>query len=161
MARSFVALVAVVLLAAAPAFAGIVDTPLPAGTKLLYSVPGVMNTATGFGTFFMCTNTDKVATTIGVQVFGPTGGVPLNNFATTAALAQPGGTVLIGTRDAAAAGFVLDQNLGLATTLGRGSARIVGPSTKFICTVFVVDAVSFSTSWPLTIVAKTKQKAAN
>lgn len=147
-------------LIASPAVAGIVDTPLPAGTKFLYSVPGVMNTATGFGTFFQCTNADKTTVTVGVQVFGPTGGVPLNDFAATSVSVQPGGTVMIGTRDGAAGGFTLDDNLALGT-LPTGSARIVATSTKLLCNAFVVDAISFSTSWPLTIVAKTKQKAAN
>ncbi|MEO6028550.1 MAG: hypothetical protein ABIR79_16915 [Candidatus Binatia bacterium] len=69
---------------------------------------------------------------------------------------------MIETRDAAAEGFALDQNLDLATTLTRGSARILASSTKFLCTAFVVDAVGFTgTGWPLSVVAKVNQKGAN
>ena len=160
MRETLTALLVVATLVASPAAAGIVDTPLPAGTKFLYSVPGVMNTPTGFGTFFQCTNADKATVTVGVQVFGPTGGVPLNDFAATSVPVPPGGTVMLGTRDGNAGGFTLDENLALAT-FPTGSARILATSTKLVCTVFVVDAISFSTGWPLTIVAKTKQKAAN
>ncbi|MEO6027283.1 MAG: hypothetical protein ABIR79_10500 [Candidatus Binatia bacterium] len=162
MRSTLAAVVTALTLATGPAMAGIVDTPVPAGTKFLYSVPGVMNTPTGFGTFFACTNADKKDATIGVEVFGAAGGAPLNVLATTSVSVAVGATVMIGTRDAAGGGFVLDQNLDLATTLTRGSARILASSTKFLCTAFVVDAVGFTgTSWPLNVVAKAKQKAAN
>ena len=91
---------------------------------------------------------------------GPTGGVALNDFATTSVPVQPGGTVMIGTRDGNPGGFTLDKNLALPT-FAVGSARIVATTTKLLCNVFVVDAISFSVSWPLNVVAKTKQKAAN
>jgi hypothetical protein len=162
MRTTLAAVLAVLTVAAGPSVAGIVDTPLPAGTKLLYSVSGVINNASGFGTFFECTNVDKSNATLGVQVFGAAGGAPLNDFTATSVEAVPGGTVIIGTRDASAGSFSLDENLALATTLTRGSARIVASTTKLHCTVFVVDAISFSgTSWNLNLVAKTKQKAAN
>src|SRR5437773_1208563 len=108
--RSFVA-VSLTLAVAAPVLAGIADTPLPAGTKFLYSVPGVINTSTGFGTFFECTNVDKASATIGVEVFGTAGGAPLNDFTATSVSVAPGATIMLGTRDASAGGFSLDQNL--------------------------------------------------
>jgi hypothetical protein len=152
------ALVAALAFVAVPALAGIVDTPVPKGTKLLYAVPGVMNTVSGFGTFFECTNVDKGTATIGVEAFGAAGGAPLNDFGATSLSVAPGATVMIGTRDGTPGGFVLDQNLALVTTVTKGSARILATSTKFLCTAFVVDAISFSISWPLNIAAKTKQK---
>jgi len=48
--RTLAALAAMLTLVAAPAFAGIADTPLPAGTNYLFSVPDVRNAGT-VGTF--------------------------------------------------------------------------------------------------------------
>ncbi len=44
-----------------------------------------------------------------------------------------------------------------------GSARILSTSKKLICTAFAGDRITVppQTTWQLTIIAKTKQKAAN
>jgi hypothetical protein len=45
----------------------------------------------------------------------------------------------------------------------KGSARILSTSKSLICTAFIADATNNTpaVAWHLTIVAKTKQKAAN
>jgi hypothetical protein len=68
-----VALVATSL--AAPADAGLIDSPLPIlpstgkQAKLVYSTTGVINFADAEATCFTCTNIDKVDVEIGVQIF--------------------------------------------------------------------------------------------
>ena len=66
-------LLALALLAASPALAGIADSPLPVlspgePTYHVYSVPGVVGNG-GLGTFFSCTSTDTVPVQVGVEVF--------------------------------------------------------------------------------------------
>ena len=47
--------------------------------------------------------------------------------------------------------------------MSKGSARILATSKKLACTAFVADRVDDppQTSWQLTIIKKTTQKAAN
>lgn len=144
--------------------AGIVDTPLPvllpgATTQHLYSVPGVLNNG-ALATFFSCTSTASAAIQVGVEVFGALGGGPANDAVTTSLSVAPGATVVLGTSFAAS--MVIDSGLG-AGPLSRGSARILATSKSLICTAFVADPGSAppASGWHLTIVAKTKQKAAN
>src|SRR5262249_44412032 len=64
---------------AAPALAGIADTPLPklvldVSTQHLYSVPDVVNTAT-LGTYFSCTSTSSSSMWVSVELFDGTGTV--------------------------------------------------------------------------------------
>jgi len=72
----------------------------------------------------------------------------------------PGATVMFGT--GAAAGVSIDSNLG-APSFSKGSARILATSKKLACTAFVADQGNAppTSAWQLTIIAKTKQKAAN
>src|SRR5881296_3886295 len=101
-------------LTAAPAFAGIADTPLPtlvAGKKtlLVYSVPGLINVG-GLATFFSCTSTDSATMQVGVETFGPAGGGPSNDAVATSLSVGPGATVTFGT--SGAFGIAIDSNLG-------------------------------------------------
>lgn len=143
-----------------PAVAGLVDTPVPVGTKLLYSVPGVMQTGNGLATFFSCTNADVLSATLGVEVFNSVGAQVGATFSSSSVTVGPGATVVFATNNAV--GVSVDVNLNTAS-FSKGSARVVGTSSKFLCTAYVADFLNPlpTTSWELTIVAKTKQKAAN
>jgi hypothetical protein len=152
------------LLVASRAIAGIADSPLPvllvgSTTLHLYSVLGVIGGGGGLGTFFSCTSTDVATIQVGVELFGAPGGAPVNNAVTTSVSVAPGATVVFGT--ASATGLVIDSNLGGG--FGNGSARILATSKKLACTAFVADRLNAPpvSAWQLTIIAKTKQKAAN
>jgi len=148
---------------AAPALAGIADTPLPklvldVSTQHLYSVPDVVNTAT-LGTYFSCTSTSSSSMWVSVELFDGTGTVAnsanLDEFHLGA-----GASVRFGT------GFALGITTGAflsGSVFSTGSARIVATSKSLICSVFVADRTNNPPAiiYPLTIIAKTKQKAAN
>ena len=160
--RNLVA-VAVCVLWSAPAAAGIVDSPLPvlsagATTLHLYSVPGVIGIS-GLGTYFACTSTDTAAMQVGVELFFAPGGAPANDAAATSLSVGPGATVIFGT--SAAAGISIDSSLGGG--LSKGSARILATSKKLACTAFIADVGNAppTSMVYLTIIKKTKQKAAN
>ena len=68
------------------------------------------------------TNAGASSATVGVEVFGPAGGAPLNNAATTAISLATGATVMFATQGAA--GLSIDANLATGTVY-KGSARIV------------------------------------
>ena len=161
--RGAVGLVAVALLAARLAQAGIADSPLPvlvAGetTLHLYSVPGVMRGA-GLETYFTCTSTDTTTMQVGVELFCSAGGGPVNDAVATSLSVAPGATVRFGT--GASVGISIDSGLGGGCT--KGSARILATSKKLACTVFVADAGNAppTSMVQLTIIKKTIQKAAN
>jgi hypothetical protein len=160
-----VGLVAAGFASAVRAVAGIADSPLPvlvAGepTLHLYSVPGLISGSGGLGTFFSCTSTDAATMQVGVEVFASPGGAPFNDAVATSLSVGPGATVIFGT--SAAVGISIYSNLG-AGLLSQGSARILATSKKLICTAYIADTGNAppTTAWQLTIVAKTKQKAAN
>lgn len=164
--KRFTLFAAAVLFGAAlatAARAGIVDSPLPelvAGKKTVhvYSVSGVNGGGGGLlGTYFSCTSTDTATIQVGVEVFPPPGGAPENDAVATSLSVAPGATVLFGTQ--AAAGFVLDSNLG-AMPAGDGSARILGTSKKLVCTAFLADVFNAppTSMVYLTIVKKLTQK---
>ena len=148
---------------AAPALAGIVDSPLPvleAGktTFHLYSVPGVINGA-GLTTFFSCTSTDAATMQVGVESFSSAGGSPSNDPVATSLSVGPGATATFGCASAfGLAGFPLGCG-----PLSRGSARILATSKKLICTAYIADVTSAppTSAWQLTIIKGTKQKAEN
>jgi hypothetical protein len=121
-------------------------------------VTGVINDF--LGTFFSCTNVDSAAVPIGVEVFGPAGGAAANNAATSAINVAPGATVMFGTQTAA--GVTVDAVLN-PRNVTKGSGRIVATSKKIVCTTFVADtnANPPTSAYELTIIAKTKQQAAN
>jgi hypothetical protein len=105
-ARALVSAVAALMLAA-PALAGIADSPLPVldpgeTTLHLYSVPGVI-AGGGLGTFFSCTSTDSATMQVGVELLGPAGGTPASDAAGTSLSVAPGATVIFGTGGAQSA----------------------------------------------------------
>jgi hypothetical protein len=151
------------IVSAAPARAGIADSPLPVlvpgqPTNHLYSVTGVVNLSS-LATLFACTSTSTTGQTIAVEVFGASGGAPVNDVSTTAGILPAGATGTISTEPVA--GFP-SGSLGLPV-LAHGSARILSTDKKLICTAFLSDALNSppTSMMYLTIVAKTKQKAAN
>ena len=149
--------------AAVPALAGIADSPLPellpgAKTVHLFSVPGII-AGGGLDTFFACTSTDTAAVQVGAELFGAPGGPPYNDAVATSLSVGPGATVISGT--SAAVGISINSNLG--GLFSKGSARILATSKNLACTAFIADpgtAPPTSMTY-LTIIAKTKQKAAN
>lgn len=149
------------------AVAGIADSPVPLlmGQKaqVLYSIPGVVN-AGSLGTYVDCTSTATTPSIVAVEVFQNSGGAPMNDAATTSLSVGPGATVIFGTENAA--GFVEDSFLFdplSPPAIAKGSARVLSTSKSLICDAFVSDAVNAPpvSMRYLTIVAKTKQKAAN
>ena len=163
MPRTLPALVVALTLFAVPAIAGIADSPLPvlsagATTFHLYSVPSSISSG-GLGTYFGCTSTDTAPMQVGVELFFPAGGAPANDAVATSLTVGPGATVIFGT--SAAAGISISSSLG--GSFSKGSARILATSKKLVCTAWVADASNAppTSSWQLTIIAKTKQKAAN
>jgi len=162
MLRTLSTLVVAVAVAAAPAFAGIADSPLPeleAGktTVHLYSVPFVTRSG-GLETIFACTSTDTVPIRVGVEIFGNVGAAPFNDAAATSLAVTPGQNVRFGTGNTVA--LSIGSNVGGST---GGSARILATSKKVVCTAFLMDAANAppTSMVSLTIIAKTKQKAAN
>ncbi len=146
-----------------PARAGIADSPLPeleAGqtTFHVYSVPAVIRSG-GLGTFFGCTSTDINTIRVGVELFFTAGGAPANDAVATSLNVAPGAMVIFGT--SSAVGISIDSNVGFGSS--RGSARILATSRKLACSVWVADSGNAppTSAWQLTIIAKTKQKAAN
>jgi hypothetical protein len=149
---------------AAPSLAGIADSPLPvleAGKRTLhlYSVPGVRDSSCS-GTYFDCTSMETATMRVGVELFPAAGGPALNDAAASSLDVAPGASVRFGT--STALDFGISSNLGgFGSSLG--SARILSTSKKLACTAFVADRcnspISFTSQ--LTIIAKTKQKAAN
>ena len=138
----------VVLALGSPAFAGVADTPLPvltAGktTKYMFTVPGVMKTG-HVETEFSCTSLEPTATfKFAVEVFGPTGGPPLNDVATGNGVATlaPGGTQTVATAntDGLHEDVVITFGTGAGARPTNGSARIVSESSKITCTAFATD----------------------
>jgi hypothetical protein len=153
-------------LAATPAFAGIADSPLPvleAGKKTyhLYSVPGIVRNGS-YEAFFSCTSTDTVPIKVSVETFPNLGGAPANDAVADSLTVAPGATVLFGT--SSTDWVVVDSDLN-GFPASKSSARIIATSKKLACTAFVAKAINgggdAEPPYPLTIIAKTKQKAAN
>lgn len=159
-ARWPLTLLAAAALVRAPALAGVVDSPLPPPfTQHVFTVPGVVNPG-GLDAYFVCTNLDGVAVTVGVEIFGPPGGGPMNDAAATSLNVAVGATVMFGT--GAAFGLVIDSNLG-SGSFSKGSARILSTSKKIACSAFVADPGNAppTSMVQLTIIKGTKQKASN
>ena len=97
-------------------------------------------------------------------MFQNSGGAALNDASATSLSIAPGATVMFATENAV--GFVEDSFLLdplSPPAITEGSARILSTSKSLICDAFVSDAVDsppMSMRY-LTVVAKTKQKAAN
>lgn len=147
------------LLLAQPTMGGVVDSPLPTPfTQHVFTVPGLVSIGL-MSAYFSCTNLDKAPVTIGVELFGSNGGVE-NDASTEALTLGPGETRLWGT--SGAINMAIDS-LVSGFTSSKNSARILSTSTKIGCYAFLADPANGppTSGWPLTIIAKTKQKAAN
>lgn len=126
------------VIGATRAVAGIVDTPLPvlqvgATTLHLYSVPGVIND--GLATVFSCTSVDPATITVGVDVFDQDGSLSATGSATVA----PGKSANFGTKGVGSLPAL--TNL-FAGDVRGGSARILATSKKVLCTAFVLATSS-------------------
>jgi hypothetical protein len=154
-------LIALALLASSlsPASAGIGSSSIPAPfTQHVYSVPGVISNES-FSAYFSCTNSGSQSITVGVEVFGPSGGGSINIAAETAISLAPGATAIFGTTSSAS--FIVDGILGTGTVT-KGSARILATSKKLVCGAFLANPGSGASvsTLSLAIVAK-GQKTSN
>jgi hypothetical protein len=128
--------------------------------KHVFTIPGVIKN-NNLETLFMCTSLDDATVTLAVQVFGTTGGDPLNDVATGEGVEAlvPGATSTIAT--GATVAFHEDDVMGslAAASLRNGSARIISTSKRIACAAFVVDEFGATpvTMAPLKILSKTKQ----
>ena len=106
---------------------------------------------------------DASPITVGVELFGPTGGAPINDVSSGdgSLSVAPGQTVSIGT--SFVTGFFTDEQVSAGGAIRFGSARIVSTSKKIVCTAMLVERLSSppTVMSHLTIIAKTKQKASN
>ena len=105
-----------------------------------WTVPGVVSNGY-LTTIFACTNTLSSSTTMGVEVFGVSGGAALNDTSTSSFAVAPGGTAVFGTESTA--GFSLDSNLGLGN-VQKGSARVLvttsfKASQGILCSAILAD----------------------
>lgn len=139
------ALVIAAALATAPALAGPADSPVPsisgsASTRLLFIVPGVIKN-NGLETAFMCTSLELIDTTVAVEVFAPEGGGALNNVSSAVGngtITLPaGGTVTIST--GTSIGLHEDLTISGLVNVKNGAARILGTSTRVLCTAMLVE----------------------
>jgi hypothetical protein len=123
-----------------------------AGLLHVHSVPGVMETG-AIGTMIACTNGGTSTATIGVEVYGSTGGaaiaqgsIPVASKAT--ALFATGGV----------AGHVIDVNLA-SPVVSKGHARVVASTTRaIVCSPFLVDSNTGMPAAALAIMKKYTQK---
>jgi hypothetical protein len=127
---------------AAPAAAGVADTPLPVfsdgkNSQLLMVVPGVVKRGR-LQTDFLCTSYAGETIDIGVEIFDA-GGARMNDVATgVGALldVQPGQTVTIGTSGTAT--FLESTVIPLAG-VAQGVARVVASAPQVRCNATIVD----------------------
>lgn len=167
---SVAALALTTLTATAVQALGIADSPLPAllagkTAVHLYSVPEVIQGG-NISTFFRCTSTDTAPQQVGVEVFSRFGGPPCNDAAAESVSVLPGATVRFGTPQPVndvLGGLAVSSTIGCGGAANGGAARILSTSKKLVCSAFAGDRINTppATSWQLTLIAKTKQKAAN
>ena len=138
---------AVAVLSARTAAAGLVDSPSPvidpgATSRVIYYVSGVTKN-NDLETVVICTNLEKSKdVTVALEVFDTDGSGPLNDVSSgvgDGAQNMPvGGTVTIAT--GATAGFSEDDVIsGLPVNVRQGSGRIVSTSKKIACAAYLVD----------------------
>jgi hypothetical protein len=119
----------------------------------VWSVPGVMSTSSGLGTYIACSNGGALTQAIGVEVYGPAGALVADDSISVA----PNATVLFGT--VAALGLPVDVNLATGTVT-KGHARIYGSSRGVLCSAFLADATAAipASTVNLSVVKKTSQR---
>ncbi len=124
------------------------DSPVPSisaseSTRVLFHVPGVIKN-NGIETAIMCTSLDTVDATVAFEVFAPEGGDALNDVAVgsgNGTLPLPvGHTVTIST--GTSVGLHEDAAITGLGNVKNGAARILGTSTRILCTGILVDKSS-------------------
>jgi hypothetical protein len=125
------------------------------GLSLVWTIPGAMQTSGGIGTFVTCTNAGAAISTVGVEMYGPTG---LAVGAAVSITVAPMSTVIFGS--GAAAGISIDGNLATGF-FTKGHARVYASSAKgVVCSAMLADQGNLTptsmTSLP--VVKKTSQK---
>lgn len=160
------AIVAAVLAGATNAGAlGPGDSPVPSisnsqATRVLYTVPGVIKN-NGIETAIMCTSLDTADSMLAFEIFAPEGGAALNNVATGiengTILLPAGHTVTIST--GTSVGLHEDLPITGLGNVKNGSARILGTSTRVLCTGLLVEksGTTPNTIATLKIFARRKQ----
>lgn len=126
------------------ALSGIRDTPLTrfsdgSKARLVYSVPGVVANRGGLATSFLCTNLDRKPVSIGVEVFGYSGGL-LNDFSLGEGAVvdiPPGHTRTFSTQNTAA--YIEDRFILDGEIVDQGSARIVATTKRIACAAMQVS----------------------
>lgn len=147
------------------AAAGPGDSPVPsisnaAATRVLFVVPGVIKN-NGIETAFMCTSLATMDVSVAFEIFAPEGGDPLNDVSTPVAngsiLVPPGHTVTIST--GTSVGLHEDDTISGLGNVKNGSARILGTSTRMLCTAMLVekDSVTPATIATLKVFAQRRQ----
>jgi hypothetical protein len=157
-----IALAAVLLLSipAAPAGAGVADSPLPllggVKSKHVFTVPGVLQTA-ALATTFVCTSLEKTnALSWAIEIFASTGGSPEGTV--------NAGILLAGRSIALSVGGTTysEGTLNLTDSSLPRSARIVATSTRLACTAAVLERQNNGllpgAGWSLPMIRKTSQK---
>jgi hypothetical protein len=141
---------ALTLAVAAPASAASTLAPL-------FTVSGVINNGS-LATFFSCTNTDTVPTTVGIEIDNGNGTL-LNVPSATALSISPKNTVLFGTTAASPLTFAVDANLAPGT-VAKGSPQILTTSKKIVCSAIIADPSGNppQSIGNLTIAAKGRQR---
>jgi hypothetical protein len=94
---------------------------------------------------FTCTNTLSSSALIGVEVFGASGAVPLNDASASSVVIAPGATVVLTTSGLAA--FSPDSTLGLGGLVSKGSARVLTTtsfkaSQQILCNAFLAERLN-------------------
>jgi hypothetical protein len=117
-----------------------------------------MQTTGPVGTFVACTNAGTATATIGVQMFGPAGGV-VGATASTIAVA-PNASVIFGS--SSANGISVDGNLATGI-FSKGSARVCASTSKgILCDAFLAEQSGTAplVTMNLPVFKKTSQKGA-
>jgi len=124
----------------------------PIGLNHVWTVAGVMDSASNLVTVFSCTYTGQFAATVGVEIYNENGGY----IAGGSTVVTPQGTAVFATRTLAGYGLDVDLNTG---NFPKGHARIMGSSSKgVLCNAFLVNASTGQPSVPLNIVKRGAQK---
>ena len=155
--QSLVVVMALNLLSAPPARAGVLDSPLPVfqgkPSKLVFLVPGVMHNGT-LVTLFSCVSLEKNKTFwIGTQVFPKVGGDPEN--VTGGSGVGVGTSITMGT--GTATGYQINAFINIPESNNPRSARILGTSAKIMCSAYVVDTSGTGTAYSLPVIKRVQK----
>ncbi len=122
------------------------------GLTHLWTVPGVMNTASGLRTVITCTNTTPSSKLIGVDIYDSNG---LYVDGGTVPIVPAAGTAIIATDSVTNLSIDLDLTIG---NLPKGSARVFSTDKGILCNAAIFDGTTGLPQVPLTIARKKTQK---